>query len=193
MEFRSIESFEELQADLVLHPHQYLLLYKGTSDNSNCAITNLSRAIDSKNEFLKADVSEVRDIHTAYNITTVPALLEFNDRKLKNVVKGCQTTGYYQTMLNENTFIGKSGGENKVLTKRVKVYSTPTCPWCTRVKEYLRSQNIRFTEVDVSKDQSAANRMVAKSGQRGVPQTEINGRMIVGFDKNKIDLLLDIK
>lgn len=78
-------------------------------------------------------------------------------------------------------------------TKRVKVYSTTTCPWCTRVKEYLRSQNIRFTDIDVSKNQSAADAMVAKSGQRGVPQTEINGRMVIGFDKIKIDSLLDIK
>jgi glutaredoxin-like YruB-family protein len=116
--------------------------------------------------------------------------LEFNNQKLKNVVKGCQTSEYYETILNQDGFLGET---NKAQTKRVKVYSTPTCPWCTRVKEYLRSQNIRFTDIDVSKDQSAADRMVAKSGQRGVPQTEINERMIVGFDKSKIDLLLDIK
>jgi len=193
MQFRSIKSYDELQVDLAQHPHQYLLLYKADSANCNCAIENLNGVENPNIEFLKADVSEVKDIHKKYNIATVPALLEFDNRVLKNVVKGCQTSGYYQTILNRGVFTTHSGGENKTHTKRVKVYSTPTCPWCTRVKEYLRSQNIRFTDVDVSKDQSAADRMVAKSGQRGVPQTEINGRMIVGFDKNKIDLLLDIK
>jgi glutaredoxin-like YruB-family protein len=190
MEFKVIKSYEDLQSDLNLHPHQYLLLYKNNSENSNCAIENLSQVENVKIDFLKADVSKVKDIHSKYNITTVPALLEFNNQKLKNVVKGCQTSEYYETILNQDGFLGET---NKAQTKRVKVYSTPTCPWCTRVKEYLRSQNIRFTDVDVSKDQSAADRMVAKSGQRGVPQTEINGRMIVGFDKSKIDLLLDIK
>jgi len=192
MQFRTIKSHEELLADLKQHPNQYLLLYKSNSENSKCAIESLIQVKNPELKFLKADVSEVRDIHTQYNITTVPILLEFDDRKLKNVVKGCQTTDFYQSIFNQNNYAKKSGSDNKVQSKRVKVYSTTTCPWCTRVKEYLRSQNIRFTDIDVSKDQAAADRMVAKSGQRGVPQTEINGRMIVGFDKNKIDSLLEL-
>lgn len=63
---------------------------------------------------------------------------------------------------------------------------------CDR-KFKFRSHHIRFTDIDVSKNQSAANAMVSKSAQRGVPQTEINGRMVIGFDKIKIDTLLDIK
>lgn len=72
----------------------------------------------------------------------------------------------------------------------VKVYSTPTCPWCTRVKEYLKSKNVDFEEFDVSKDRDAAAEMIQKSGQRGVPVLDINDNIIVGFDQRAIDNLI---
>ncbi len=74
----------------------------------------------------------------------------------------------------------------------VKVYSTPTCPWCTVAKKYLASKNISFQEVDVSKNREAASEMVKKSGQRGVPVLDINGSIIVGFDQNRIDRLIQL-
>jgi len=193
MTFKTINSYEELTSDLKQHKHQFLLLYKGLSHNSDCAVENLNKANHTETAFLKADVNDVRDIHIKYGISSVPTLLEFENEKLKNVMKGCQTVEYYNTIFSQLNYSDRSTTRNTKQTKRVKVYSTPTCPWCTRVKEYLRSQNIRFTDIDVSKNQSAADAMVAKSGQRGVPQTEINGRMIIGFDQNKIDTLLDIK
>lgn len=69
----------------------------------------------------------------------------------------------------------------------IKVYSTPTCPWCAKLKAYLRDKGVEFDNIDVSADQAAAQQMIEKSGQMGVPQTEINGKMIVGFDKDAID------
>jgi glutaredoxin-like YruB-family protein len=69
----------------------------------------------------------------------------------------------------------------------IKVYSTPTCPWCKKVKEYLNSKNAEFTDIDVSKNHDAVHEMVEKSGQMGVPQIEINGKMIVGFDQAALD------
>ncbi len=72
----------------------------------------------------------------------------------------------------------------------VKVYSTPTCPWCTIAKQYLDSKNISFEDLDVSKDRNAASEMVSKSGQRGVPVLDIDGNIIIGFDKDKIDSLI---
>lgn len=74
----------------------------------------------------------------------------------------------------------------------VKVYSTPTCPWCTVAKKYLSSKNISFQDVDVSSDRNAAMDMVKKSGQRGVPVIEIGDNVIVGFDQQKIDSLLNL-
>ena len=72
------------------------------------------------------------------------------------------------------------------------VYSTPTCSWCTTLKTHLKKNGIRYSDVDVSKDQNAAEAMRKRSGQQGVPQTDIGGEMIVGFDKNRINTLLGI-
>lgn len=72
------------------------------------------------------------------------------------------------------------------------VYSTQSCPWCERVKNYLKEKGIAFTGYDVGADQEKAREMVQKSGQMGVPVIDIDGVIIVGFDKHKIDLLLDL-
>jgi len=71
--------------------------------------------------------------------------------------------------------------------KSVIVYSTRSCPYCDMVKAYLRANKISFEEVDVGSDKNKATEMVAKSGQMGVPVVEINGAIIVGFDKKAID------
>lgn len=76
---------------------------------------------------------------------------------------------------------------------RVIVFSTPTCTYCNAVKKYFREKNIRFKDVDVSKDPAAARDMVRKSGQMGVPQIDIGGKVVVGFDRVKIDKYLGIK
>ncbi len=71
--------------------------------------------------------------------------------------------------------------------KKVLVYSTPSCPYCTMVKEYLKEKNIDFEDIDVAKDHEKAMEMVEKSGQMGVPVVDINGKIIIGFNKEKID------
>ena len=73
------------------------------------------------------------------------------------------------------------------------VYTTPTCPWCTTVKNFLRKNGVRYNEVDVAADQNSAQAMVSKSGQQGVPQTEVNGEMVIGFDQVKLKRLLELK
>ncbi|MFS0577430.1 glutaredoxin domain-containing protein [Sporosarcina sp. 179-K 3D1 HS] len=62
------------------------------------------------------------------------------------------------------------------------VYTTSTCPYCTMMTNYLREQNIPFKEVNVQFDQEAGQRLVETTGQMGVPQTELNGKWIIGFD-----------
>lgn len=74
----------------------------------------------------------------------------------------------------------------------VKVYSTPTCPYCVMAKNYLAERNVAYDDIDVSKNRSAAIEMVEKSGQRGVPVLDINGNIIIGFNKNEIDRLLGV-
>jgi glutaredoxin-like YruB-family protein len=83
------------------------------------------------------------------------------------------------------------GGEEKP-SKNVVVYTTPTCSWCTTVKRHLQENGIQYREINVAADQKAAEEMVRKSGQQGVPQTEINGQIVVGFDKTRINSLLGL-
>ncbi len=76
---------------------------------------------------------------------------------------------------------------------KVRIFSTTSCPWCIKVKQYLEEHKIEFEEINVQEDQEAAKEMVEKSGQTGVPVLEIDGQMVIGFDKEKIDELLGIK
>jgi glutaredoxin-like YruB-family protein len=76
--------------------------------------------------------------------------------------------------------------------REVIVYTTPTCPWCQAVKRYLEERGIPYEEVDVSTDMEAAMEMIAKSGQQGVPVVEIDGEIVVGFDRERIDALLGL-
>jgi len=70
---------------------------------------------------------------------------------------------------------------------KVTIYSTKTCPYCRMAKDYLKSKNINFKDFDVGSDKEAAKEMIKKSGQMGVPVLDINGKIIVGFDKEAID------
>ncbi|MGD9897662.1 MAG: glutaredoxin family protein [Calditrichaceae bacterium] len=76
---------------------------------------------------------------------------------------------------------------------KVIVFSTPTCSFCTSAKRYFREKNIKFRDIDVSKDTRAAADMQRRTGQTGVPVILINNRPIVGFDKQKINQMLGIK
>ncbi|MBK7979226.1 MAG: NrdH-redoxin [Ignavibacteriae bacterium] len=76
---------------------------------------------------------------------------------------------------------------------KVIMFTTPTCSFCVSAKRYFREKNIKFTEVDVSKDQKAALDMQRRAGTTGVPVILINNKPIVGFDKPKINSLLNIK
>ena len=76
---------------------------------------------------------------------------------------------------------------------RIIVFSTPSCPWCNKVKRYLKENGFRYRDIDVSKDEKAARDVVRKTGQMGVPVILINNRPIIGFNKAEIDRLLKIR
>lgn len=76
---------------------------------------------------------------------------------------------------------------------KVKIFSTPFCTYCVSLKQFLKEHNIEFEEIDVSQDKVAQEEMIKKSGQMGVPVVEIDGEIIIGFNKNKIVELLNIK
>ena len=72
------------------------------------------------------------------------------------------------------------------MAKKVTVYSTPTCPFCIRAKQFLKDSHIDFENIDVSTDQAKAQDMINRSGQMGVPVIDVDGTIVVGFDKDKI-------
>lgn len=187
-----VQSYSELISELPETGRSFLLLYKKGSEQSDCALQRIN-GISGEQAFtiFTADVNRVRDIHARFQVTTAPSLVVINQGKVANVIKGCQTEASYESL-----FMGREMGY--VVTgdakprKNVTVYTTPTCTWCTTLKTYLNENRIQYREVNVAADSGAAEAMVRKSGQQGVPQTEINGQMIVGFDRNRINQLLDI-
>lgn len=76
---------------------------------------------------------------------------------------------------------------------KIKIYTTTYCPYCTLAKDWLKAHKLKFAEVNVENDPAAAKEMVQKTGQRGVPVIEIDGKAVVGFDKVALAKILGIK
>jgi glutaredoxin-like YruB-family protein len=193
MKTTTIHSYRELEEGTRDSRRAFLLLYKSGTEQSECALNRIATL--SKEEepvMLTADVNEVRDIHEKLNITTAPSLVVFNNGTVVNIFKGCQTESAYESIIAGREIGTVQPGEVKPV-KSVTVYTTPTCSWCTTLKTYLKENRVQYREINVAADTSAAEAMVRKSGQQGVPQAEINGQMIVGFDKARINQLLEIK
>ncbi len=76
---------------------------------------------------------------------------------------------------------------------KITIYSTQTCHFCIQLKAYLKEKGFKYTEIDVSKDYAKAEEMIEKSGQMGVPVTDIDGQIVIGFNKEKIKKLLKVK
>ena len=81
--------------------------------------------------------------------------------------------------------MAKSSGK-ATKSQKVKIYTTITCPWCMKTKEFFKAHNIKYQEVNVGEDEKARNDMFEKSGQFGVPVTDVNGTIIVGYDKEAL-------
>lgn len=170
-----------------------LLLYKPENESSQCALRNISDAVGGNESasIFTADVSQVRDIHPEYQVTSVPSFLLFENGNLASVIKGCQEVSFLKAVMS-NDLTGASASSEEKKGKQVTVYSTPTCSWCNTLKSWLKQNRINFTDIDISRDEKAAQNLVRRSGQQGVPQTEINGQIVVGFDQPRLKKLLEI-
>jgi len=76
---------------------------------------------------------------------------------------------------------------------KIVIYSTETCTYCHHLKDYLKEKGFTYEEIDVGRDAEQAQIMIQKSGQRGVPVSDIDGQIVIGFDQDKVDELLNIK
>jgi glutaredoxin-like YruB-family protein len=193
MKTQTVNSYKDLESGISPVGRSFLLLYKSGTGQSDCALERLQNIHgETPTPFFTADVNRVRDIHERLEVSTVPSLVVFENGLKVNIIKGCQTESVYSSILSGRE-IGNFQGAEMGKNKQVTVYTTPTCTWCTTLKTYLDQKQVRYREINVASDSSAAEAMFRKSGQQGVPQTEINGQMIVGFDRNRINQLLEIK
>lgn len=76
---------------------------------------------------------------------------------------------------------------------KVTIYTTPTCVYCKMTKAFFKENNVQYEEKDVSTDRATADEMIQKSNQMGVPVIDIDGKILVGFDKEGLSQLLNIK
>ena len=135
------------------------------------------------------DVEKVKGAHKQFEVKNVPTVLALREGKVTRRIEGVESARFYTRILCGVDFSPyKSGG--KAISHRVVVYSGPGCPACGTAKAYLRKRGVSFREIDISHNQHAAERLVRRSGQMAVPQIDINGHLVVGFDQAKIDRLL---
>lgn len=186
-EITGLKHFEEIKRKTEFF---IVVFYTENSEKSKQVVKILEEVKKESKDvaIFSVNASKVKDIHPVFGITTVPTVIVIKKGELIKIIYGVQNKQYYQMLLYEAPL--KEGEKRKF--KKVIVYTSPSCPWCSTVKSYLRQHGIPFREVDISKDEREAERLVRKSGQMGVPQTEINGKIVVGFDKNKLDSLLGI-
>ena len=76
---------------------------------------------------------------------------------------------------------------------KIKIYSTPTCIWCAKTREFFKTHRVKYTDIDVGRDRKAAEEMVKKSGQMGVPVIDIDGKIIIGYNEEELRKELKIK
>ncbi len=174
---------------------KFFIFYTETSQKSLQALENLKNFEQTKKEIpvYSINASVVRDIHPVYEITSVPAILAFKDGKKINLIYGLQSKEFYENIMAEADSLSSHSHDSAKKINRIVVYTSDGCPWCNKAKDYLKGLKISFREVNVSKNQTEAERLVKRTGQMGTPQLDINGSYVVGFDKNKIDNLLGIR
>lgn len=162
-------------------------------------VTPILERVASKYEgkvtFGKLNVDEQQVTAGRFNIASIPTIGIFKNGKLINTLIGVRPEQGYISALDTALAVepskAKSATDGKS-QRSVVVFSTPTCPWCARLKAYLKQNKIAFRDVDVSRDTVAALEMVRRSGQMGVPQAWIDGQVVVGFDRARVDALLGL-
>ncbi len=135
------------------------------------------------------DVEKVKGVHRQFGVENVPVVLALEKEKIVRRIEGVESAHFYARILSGAHPSGHRRG-GKGSSHRVTVYSGPGCPACGSARAYLRKRGVGFREIDISRDQHASERLVRRSGQMAVPQIDIGGHLVVGFDQAKIDRLL---
>ena len=168
-----------------------LSFYANFSSSAKRALTELKQFSKENKEVpvFIIDVEKVRGVHKEFGVKNVPTVVAVQKRKVIQKIEGVQSAQFYARIFAGVHYSHYKSGK-KAISHRVIVYSGPGCPSCGAAKAYLRRQGINFRDIDISRDQHAAQSLVRRSGQMAVPQIDIDGHLIVGFDQTKIDQLI---
>lgn len=140
------------------------------------------------------DVSLIKGLHKEWDVSSVPTVIAVEGGRVSRRVQGAQTADFFErTLIPAEHPLVRSGDPTAKPAPRVTVYSSDSCSWCTKVKAYLRANRVQFREVNVSRDANAAAELQRRSGQSGVPQIDINGHIVVGFDRPRLASLLGLR
>ena len=141
---------------------------------------------------LLVDVGQVKGLHSRFGVDRVPAAVAVEEgRVIRRAQGNHDAEGWERALLpHEGAVLVAADGSRG---PSVTVYTSPTCVWCDRVKSWLREQAVPFREIDVARDPGAAEALVARSGQMGVPQIEVGHEIVVGFDKPRLQRLLGLQ
>jgi glutaredoxin-like YruB-family protein len=174
------------------HTDRMLLLFYGAfSPAAKRALAELQQfsTEDGTAPVYALDVETVKGVHKSFGVSSVPTVVELRNGAVSQRVEGVESAQFYARLFaGARHEVYRSATDTPV--HRVTVYSGPGCPACGSAKAYLRRRGVRFREIDIARDQQAAQRLVKRSGQMAVPQIDINGQLIVGFDRAKIDRIL---
>ena len=168
-----------------------LMFYADFSSNARRALAEMENFSKENREtpVYVIDVGKVKGVHKQFEVDSIPTVLSFREGKISRRIEGVESARFYSRVFSgAGSLPHKSGG--KTPSRRVVVYSGPGCPACGTAKAYLRRRGINFRTVDIARDQRAAERLVRRSGRMAVPQIDIDGHLVVGFDQAKIDRLL---
>lgn len=139
-------------------------------------------------KFAKLNVDENQQLAGLYGVMSIPTVIIFKKGKLITQKIGVEDKDSYKSAIKK----AFDFDPNAKVKHDIKIFTTPTCPYCHMAKDYLKENKISFKEYDVSKDQKMAIDMYQKSGQLGVPQLWIDDQVVMGFNKPQIDMLLGL-
>jgi glutaredoxin-like YruB-family protein len=134
--------------------------------------------LDSSGKFKKPIATEIRPYTNFY-----PAEGYHQDYDKKNPARYHE----YKTFSGRESYLEKTWGGTG---KKVKIYSTPGCNNCRMTKEFLKSKNIDFEDINIADNEEARNWLIEKTGHIGAPVIQIGDEFVFGFDRKKIESLL---
>jgi glutaredoxin-like YruB-family protein len=187
-----IEDSTHLEQVQKKHKNFFMLLfYADFSDAAKRALNELEEFSQENKDVpvYAIDVGKVKGVHKQYGVENVPTVTAVKQGKISWRIEGAESAQFYTRILMETDSL-PTKKRKTTSSHRVIVYSGPGCPACGAAKLYLRKRGVDFREIDISRDPRAADRLMRRSGQMAVPQIDIDGHLIVGFNQAKIDRLL---